>query len=136
MLINDENKVVTGVKNILEEEVIYYKQLYSSCYKPGKDQHNIRENIYKKFMPNLDSDYGINDIDENFTECKIRSIIDSFAYNKSPGSDGLPIEFYVTFWQTIKQYLINSYKSIWQNNQLGISQNSNKGHIRLFKDTP
>ena len=37
---------------------------------------------------------------------------------KSPGSDGLTTEFYKIFWNTIKQYYINSINYSYENNTL------------------
>ena len=34
-------------------------------------------------------------------ECK--SILDSFQNNKTPGSDGIPMEFYERFWHLIEE---------------------------------
>ena len=42
--------------------------------------------------------------------------------NKSPGSDGLPIEFYITFWENINTMLIESINSAYQNGELSASQ--------------
>ena len=38
--------------------------------------------------------------------------------NKSPGSDGLSVEFYKTFWNEIKMYFVNS-----------INYSHNEGHL-------
>ena len=38
--------------------------------------------------------------------------------NKSPGSDGLTVEFYKMFWNTIKQYYVNSINYSYQNGHL------------------
>ena len=34
----------------------------------------------------------------------------SMESNKSPGSDGLPAEFYKVFWNDISQHLLKAYK--------------------------
>ena len=46
------------------------------------------------------------DIDLQETEKAMKMM----QLNKSPGEDGLPIEFYRAFWNEIKTYLFNSYK--------------------------
>ena len=50
--------------------------------------------------------------------------------NKSPGEDGLPIEFYRTFWNEIKTYLFNSYKFSLEFGSLSITQK--RGVISLL----
>ena len=39
---------------------------------------------------------------ENITIEELEKVISSTANNKSPGIDGIPFEFYKTFWDTIK----------------------------------
>ena len=42
--------------------------------------------------------------------------------NKSPGSDGLPVEFYITFWDDIKSILMNSLNAAYHKGELSPSQ--------------
>ena len=42
--------------------------------------------------------------------------------NKSPGLDGIPAEFYNSFWDDIKSVYIESIKSAYQVGELSVSQ--------------
>ena len=42
--------------------------------------------------------------------------------NKSPGNDGLTKEFYVFFWDEIKELFINSSRTALEKKELRISQ--------------
>ena len=55
--------------------------------------------------------------------------------NKTPGSDGLPAEFYRIFWNDISDYLLNSFHYAYLRGQLSVSQK--RGIIKLIpkKDT-
>ena len=53
-------------------------------------------------------------------ECKIA--IKSMKLNKSLGSNGIPVEFYVTFWSEIKSLVIDSKNSAYQKRELSITQ--------------
>ena len=38
-------------------------------------------------------------------------VLNSFALKKTPGNDGLPIEFYQTFWNSVGEPLVESFKA-------------------------
>ena len=50
--------------------------------------------------------------------------------NKSPGSDGLPAEFYKLFWQDVNIYLVNALNAAYRKGVLSISQR--RGLITLL----
>ena len=50
--------------------------------------------------------------------------------NKSPGSDGLPAEFYKLFWQDVNIYLVKALNAAYRKGVLSISQR--RGLITLL----
>ena len=54
----------------------------------------------------------------------------SMESNKSPGSDGLPAEFYKVFWNDINPYLLNALNSAYTKGLLSITQR--RGLITLI----
>ena len=54
----------------------------------------------------------------------------SMESNKSPGSDGLPAEFYKVFWNDINQYLLNALNCTYTKGLLSITQR--RGLITLI----
>ena len=46
----------------------------------------------------------------------------SWQNDKSPANDGLPKEFYVTFWDDIKATFVSSLKQAKERKELSISQ--------------
>ena len=44
------------------------------------------------------------------------------ASNKSPGTDGLPVEFYKVFWDYVKPFLLNALNCSYTNGHLSITQ--------------
>jgi len=120
ILENDSGEIITDSSAILEEEVKYYENLYKSQYVSNQDCIDAED----EFLSNTDKYKNIvlDDLDITFDAEKLKDIVYSFKSGKSPGSDGLPIEFYRTFWDYIHKYLIDSYKDVINNGQLGFSQ--------------
>ena len=52
------------------------------------------------------------------------------ASNKSPGSDGLPAEFYKVFWEDIKQFPLNALNCAFAKVCLSLTQR--RGLITLL----
>jgi len=89
LLEKDDGEIITGTKNILQEEVNFYQDLYESKTDTSKDDFREYFSDIK-----LEVDPNITDIKDKINEEELFVIIESFSCNKSPGSDGLPIEFY------------------------------------------
>jgi mannosylglycoprotein endo-beta-mannosidase len=49
-----------------------------------------------------------------FTEEEVFEAISQMERNKAPGPDGFPAEFYQTFWELIKNYLMALFKMLQQ----------------------
>ena len=53
--------------------------------------------------------------------------------NNSPGSDGLPVEFYVSFWQEVKTLVVESLNEGYEIGELSVTQK--RGILNLiFKE--
>jgi hypothetical protein len=48
--------------------------------------------------------------------------IKSMQNGKSPGTDGLPVEFYKIFWKNIKELVMNLFSYSYENENMSISQ--------------
>ena len=118
---------VSTNKEILEEQFNFYKTLYES--------DNISENNIKQYLSKINNLNTLNEQEANIlegeiseTECK--DALKNMKLNKSPGSDGLPIEFYTTFWENINTLLLESINSAYHNGELSTSQK--KGILSLI----
>ena len=52
------------------------------------------------------------------------------SLNKTPGSEGLPVEFYKVFWSDISDHLLNALNYAYYKGQLSVSQK--RGVIKLI----
>ena len=110
---------------ILNEMRVFYQNLYAKqALIDGSE-----------FLNNLDPPPEIpldkeNELKAELDIDEIHKAIKMMQPNKSPGEDGLPIEFYRIFWQDIKAFLFDSYKYSLEHNNLSITQK--RGVISLL----
>ena len=115
-----DDKLITNPKEILEAQSQFYKLLYA------KDNSVFSEEDFEFFInnckiPTLDEQLR-ESCEGEITEKECDEIIKTFADGKTPGNDGLPAEFYKTFWALLKPVLVECYNTSYCINQLSLSQ--------------
>ena len=60
--------------------------------------------------------------DLELNELEIKTALSQMKNGKSPGTDGLTIEFYKIFWNTIKNPLLQSFKYTYEQSLLSVEQ--------------
>ena len=118
---------ITNDSDILRECNSFYNELYTS--KITKRTENLEELFFDQEHPKL------NQIDKEnceglLTEKECLEAVKSMELGKSPGTDGLPAEFYKVFWKDISPYLISSLNRSYQKGKLAITQR--RGIISLI----
>jgi exonuclease III len=98
-----ENQVITGTHNIVSHVFSFYKNLYSS--KNGKKDDIV------DFLSEIDSNIQGDFRNDNINLCvdDLSKAVKSMSNNKCPGADGLPKEFYITFWEELKEPLLTMF---------------------------
>ena len=122
--IND-NEFITTDKAILSECVSFYKNLYSS--KKRDCNHSI-------FFPQA-NDTVLSSEEQSMCEGTLTvkeclAALKTMESNKTPGTDGLPAEFYKVFWKDISSFLIAALHYSFESGRLSISQR--RGAIKLI----
>ena len=139
-LTKSDGKQVDSKENILIEIVNYYQQLYSS--------KNVPTVVINSYFESLDSvnirklnNFESNSCEGGITANECDRVLSKFKENKSPGSDGLPIEFYKQFWHLLKDHMISIFNEAFDNEKLSDSQNQGiltllhkKGDPQLLKN--
>ena len=100
LLFNDT--INTDQKEILQEAESYYKKLYDK-----KETQNSRINFFYDSIKKLDETEK-QTCEGLITELECAKALKGMQNNKSPGSDGITVEFYKIFWNTINQHYIRS----------------------------
>ena len=88
---------------ILNIEKKYYENLYSSS--------NPDYEIVKSYIQNTEIDRKLSSSESNVCDGKLTieectEAIFKMKLNRSPGSDGIPVEFYRKFWSSLKYLLV------------------------------
>ena len=116
MLLTDKN-TITKQNEILEECKQFYENLYSGNVKCSLENCRFFDGEHNT----------LNDLDRNICESKItidecKESLMKLTNNRSPGSDGISVEFYKFFWDKLKKFLIDSYNYAFENDILSIEQ--------------
>ncbi len=100
-LVRDDGTETTNHKEILSMLGEYYEKLYDSKYPSKYDIESYLNSItFDNIIPNDLKEKLEQPPDKNDFEGAINNI----KTNKTPGIDGLPIEFYKTFWKILEPH--------------------------------
>lgn len=94
------------------------KKYYENLYKRTLDvlEQNVSSFRYDDLpIPTLSADQR--ELGEGLGE-----VLKSFSLNKVPGNDGLPVEFYKTFWGAVGELLVKCYNESFEKGQMSSSQ--------------
>ena len=123
-----DKTTISRPKDILNEVHRFYKELYTSTGANSDDQR-FDTFVNNPVLPEISADQkqsceGLLTKDECFASLK------QMAKGKSPGSDGLSAEFYLAFWESVGQELVDSQNYAFECRELTISQR--RGMITLI----
>ena len=104
------------IMNELEE---FYKDLYEIKNDPPDELFNIF--LQNPKIPKLSPDRAPT-CEGKLTVNECYESLNSFKENKSPGNDGLTLEFYKTFWELIGELLVESLNYAFEYGELSNSQ--------------
>ena len=114
--------VITTVPfNILNEEKRFYNDLYKSKLS------DTNQEAVKTFLGNLNIPMLSSEEQKQLCEVEIsleelKAVLDCFQNNKSPGNDGIPIEFYKVCWDLISDSFRKCVKESYKYGEMSSSQ--------------
>lgn len=98
---SEERIIINDPQLIMKEQQKFFQKLY----KKGVDGHIEALN---ETRPQI-SEQEKNDLDKELTLVELSNAVKQMENDKTPGHDGIPVEFYKVFWERISQPL---YKAI------------------------
>jgi len=111
-----DDTMTHDAKEILDTFKDYYTHLYTSEGTDTQTQHD-----YKKYAKAL-TEHQRETLDQPITLAEIEQTIQSMNLNKSPGPDGLTVEFYQKFLPLLKEALLKLIQTIFDSGTLADSQ--------------
>ena len=110
-ILNDTGQLITNPREIIKMQRNFYAGLYA------KDNSIKFSCEFQDKVPQVPQNM-CESLNQMISEREVISAIKSMARNKTPGSDGLPIEFYITFWSQIKDFLLDAISEAFHSGRL------------------
>ena len=137
---NYSRKVVTKLKlndgsyttyesDISEEQKRFYENLYESQVSSVQSTHENEMFFNPNAVPTLNADEQAL-CEGLITETEALNALKDFSANKTPGTDGLSVEFLKYFWPELKNSIVDTFNHAFHNGSLSISQS--RGIITLI----
>ena len=127
---NSEGGKIKGEQDILEGIRSKYKDRYNSSKQSYQQVSNLMDEYVKNLnLPSLDAEERLL-CDRPVTELEVAEALKSMNVGSAPGSDGIPTEFYIKFWDQLKEPLINCFNYSFRLDLLSSSERL--GVISLF----
>ena len=116
-LTTENDIILNNHQDIHRHASDFYKKLYS------KANCNIeKQNHFLSFVNNELNDEDREMLSAPLTKEEIYLIIKDISTNKTPGIDGIPIEFYIEFWPDISDDLLDMFNNVLHTGMLTLSQ--------------
>ena len=128
-LINDQGSEIANPQEILQEQKKFYQELYSK----DEEVNFTMQNNYLVKVPESIRESQC----EQITIKNLETAIKEMSNSKTPGQDGIPVDFYKVFWSKIKDIF---YDMVLENfEQEELHPTARKGILNLIpkanKDT-
>ena len=121
---------ITSDIEILNECETFYRNIYSSKTNSLDSGHLFFD---ATFLPSLDPEEKEKG-EGPLTKTECFQALKSMNGEKTPGSDGLPADFYKVFWNNLADCLVNSINYAYQVRQFSVSQRRGIIKVILKKD--
>ena len=116
--------ITTEPFEILDEQKRFYQDLFKSA-RGNEDQGDLNTNLSYFFgnlnLPQLSEAQKMS-YEGNISVEECYKVLDTFQNNKTPGNDGIPIEFYRKFWPIISDSFLKCVNETFVKGEMSCSQ--------------
>ncbi|KAI5083821.1 hypothetical protein GOP47_0003564 [Adiantum capillus-veneris] len=100
--------------DLAQEIVSHFLSLFMAPSSPSSSDLAARSCFLDVVQPIMDHQQAA-DFEGCFTEEELLNALKAMAKGKSPGWDGLTVEFYLRFWEQFKDILLSMINHVWCN---------------------
>ena len=122
-IIDDDANVISDQSLILKNIHKFYSKLYSIQDNLGQDSrlHDLDAFFNSVESPKLTEEENLI-LKQPLSKQELFDVLKTMKSNKTPGYDGLPVEFYIVFWPDVSDLLIDAYNFSLRHGMLSLSQ--------------
>ena len=114
---NEDGSIVSDISNICNSSVSFYLALFTACQCDGDIQNDLLSKVTSCLLPDqVSCCEGYLSLEE------VQIALSGMGRGKSPGSDSLPAEFYITFWDVLGADLVEVLNTSFDSGSLTLSQ--------------
>ena len=115
-IIDDEGNITENQKEIIEQQRQFYEELYS---RDENVEFNLTNETNIRVPEKIRKEQQI-----QLTMTDLQNAAKSLKNNKTPGEDGIPVDFYKVFWNRIKEPFFQMVMEVYQQELLHKSARS------------
>jgi exonuclease III len=115
-LITDDSRCITKTEEMIHETKDFYQKLYSK-----RNTKNVNLEEYTPTLPKLSKDES-DKLEGPITLEEASHALKNMNNGKSPGTDGITVDFLKFFWRQIGSFVVRSLNQGFINKEMSISQ--------------
>ena len=115
--LNINGSITTDPFNILNEQQSFYQELYRSRNMNNEAMESFLKDL---LIPKLSEEQKMS-CEGKITSEEGALLLECFQNSKTPGNDGIPIEFYKKFWPLISEPFIRCINECFEKGEMSLS---------------
>ena len=114
---NSDGSIVADMPGICQSWVSFYSDLFSACPTDPSVKADLLSNLTSTAPPSQ-----VSQCEGRLMMTEVHQALLGMALGKSLGSDGLPVEFYLAFWDELGADLVEVFNASFDSGLLPLSQ--------------
>ena len=99
----EDGNTVYGTNNVMSQQVKYYKKIYKS-----EDVSSEKQDMFLDTVTKTLSEDSQNFVNNDISLSEATKALRKMSKNKSPGPDGIIVEFYQLYWAQIDECIVET----------------------------